>query len=266
MIVLLFSIGWGSSPLARGLPSRDGPRSTPRRIIPARAGFTPILEAMVRAGADHPRSRGVYSGRVVVGTTMAGSSPLARGLPAAPGADIPLGRIIPARAGFTNQDAVHEQARGDHPRSRGVYVGDLPLVWDDYGSSPLARGLPRLVTLIPMTSGIIPARAGFTRSRNRSLRAHQDHPRSRGVYWRAGRRVNASGGSSPLARGLLGDDEGAHRAGGIIPARAGFTHLPELGGAQGWGSSPLARGLHLRILGIPTNPYSTRPRLPSLPT
>ena len=32
------------------------------------------------------------------------------------------------------------------------------------------------------------------------------------------------------------------------------------------GSSPLARGLHLRILGIPTMTYPIRPLLPSLVT
>ena len=51
---------WGSSPLARGLPSRR-----PRRPPPA---------------ADHPRSRGVYTGTRSRSRPRDGSSPLARGL------------------------------------------------------------------------------------------------------------------------------------------------------------------------------------------
>ena len=54
--------------------------------------------------------------------TIAGSSPLARGL-RPEGLD--MGgeyRIIPARAGSTGQDIPPEHRRGDHPRSRGVYI------------------------------------------------------------------------------------------------------------------------------------------------
>ena len=81
------------------------------------------------------------------------------------------------------------------------------------------------------------------------------------------------GGSSPLARGLHahGADDG--RGTGIIPARAGFTGASpptttnppdhprsrgvymgaEVGRASRWGSSPLARGLHIPF---PADPYS----------
>ena len=73
----------GSSPLARGLP-RECPTSHGRGwIIPARAGFTSSWRRPARPSADHPRSRGVYSG---VGA-----------------ARFPEGRIIPARAGFTQE-------------------------------------------------------------------------------------------------------------------------------------------------------------------
>ena len=52
--------GGGSSPLARGLPSRIKERDGDLRIIPARAGFTASVCAWTRAARDHPRSRGVY--------------------------------------------------------------------------------------------------------------------------------------------------------------------------------------------------------------
>ena len=90
-----------------------------------------------------------------------------------------------------------------------------------------------------------------------------DHPRSRGVYPSTPSRRSLVGGSSPLARGLLGHALGVEPADGIIPARAGFTHSacgpqrtrrdhPRSRGVYGltgclcraaWGSSPLARGL-----------------------
>ena len=123
-----------------------------------------------------------------------------------------------------------------------------------------------LKRVIHLHAGIIPARAGFTRE--------SPHTPSR------------TPGSSPLARGLPVARGFCLLVIRIIPARAGFTAptAPRTGSAPDHprsrgvygqklghklgqdGSSPLARGLHLRILGIPTNPYSTRPRLPSLPT
>ena len=95
------------------------------------------------------------------------------------------------------------------------------------GSSPLARGLPRMSEAPPGLSRIIPARAGFTRGRREEAGRSRDHPRSRGVYGaRAAARTRLEG-SSPLARGLhilvILPWDGR----GIIPARAGFTR--ELG-------------------------------------
>ena len=93
-------------------------------------------------------------------------------------------------------------------------------------------------------------------------------------------------GSSPLARGLRGRRIFQSSRLRIIPARAGFTqwigtenvpltdhprsrgvyvpHCVVLG--TGRGSSPLARGLHLAILGIPTITHPTRRLPPSLLT
>ena len=51
----------GSSPLARGLPWTARAWSTGRRIIPARAGFTPPPAHPETLNWDHPRSRGVYT-------------------------------------------------------------------------------------------------------------------------------------------------------------------------------------------------------------
>ena len=56
----------GSSPLARGL-HRDRPRhEVIGGIIPARAGFTRQSGSRAGSRPDHPRSRGVYMGIVVL--------------------------------------------------------------------------------------------------------------------------------------------------------------------------------------------------------
>ena len=99
------SVPWapasGSSPLARGLLRRRAADGPGPGIIPARAGFT-LQGRRVRAtGADHPRSRGVYTAYVAYERMLAGSSPLARGLQRRPDLLIEGVGIIPARAGFT---------------------------------------------------------------------------------------------------------------------------------------------------------------------
>ena len=53
---------------------------------------------------------------------MLGSSPLARGLQWGQLHRLGFGRIIPARAGFTEGAGFFVFSRSDHPRSRGVYV------------------------------------------------------------------------------------------------------------------------------------------------
>ena len=71
----------------------------------------------------------------------------------------------------------------DHPRSRGVYSERISGGFAHAGSSPLARGLPKLEAKRRDAKRIIPARAGFTLAEQESN----------------GENV----GSSPLARGLL---------------------------------------------------------------
>ena len=131
-------------------------------IIPARAGFTLTALSAGGGGGDHPRSRGVYLGLKTEAWGLPGSSPLARGLPSPLAAPVLKGGIIPARAGFTRRSRSRLGKAADHPRSRGVYwrdTEDAPLL---EGSSPLARGLPRLPAQPRGRIGIIPARAGFT--------------------------------------------------------------------------------------------------------
>ena len=157
--------GWkiGSSPLARGLLSGLVHRLGGRRIIPARAGFTRSQPSQEPRPRDHPRSRGVYAKDHLSDVGDAGSSPLARGLPRVKIDSHPVGRIIPARAGFTLPPLRRSGRFRDHPRSRGVYWIVPAPQWRCVGSSPLARGLRWSPGRSRVEDRIIPARAGFTR-------------------------------------------------------------------------------------------------------
>ena len=157
-------------------------------------------------------------------------------------------------------------SRGDHPRSRGVYLNSNSRITLSRGSSPLARGLHEVGGELDGLQGIIPARAGFTPPHSPQSAPHSDHPRSRGVYSSPLITSKSAAGSSPLARGLPVSFVAAGFQNRIIPARAGFTPdgpqsfhgLPDHPRSRGVyevaqrmdvvaiGSSPLARGLPQR--------------------
>ena len=152
---------WGSSPLARGLPS----------TYPAG-----------ERGEDHPRSRGVYEAVRMHEEVFTGSSPLARGLLSLWFVLQTRERIIPARAGFTCSPPTPGRSGRDHPRSRGVYIVFAERIAVVAGSSPLARGLRHRLRIPDPQARIIPARAGFTSTACLHPILSRDHPRSRGVY------------------------------------------------------------------------------------
>ena len=131
----------------------------------------------------------------------------------------------------------------DHPRTRGVYALTGLAVSTDVGSSPHARGLPKMSTLRPIPLRIIPARAGFTPRDTPSVTPKGDHPRTRGVYAMEAGEISADEGSSPHARGLLVccRPDGAQE--GIIPARAGFTLRRSRSQLLSW-DHPRTRGVY----------------------
>ena len=175
-----------------------------------------------------------------------GSSPLARGLRLHDVREGRHGGIIPARAGFTPAPLPAGCSPRDHPRSRGVYMTVERPLRVSRGSSPLARGLQASWAASSQPWRIIPARAGFT-SRLPCWSLHPpDHPRSRGVYWAGVISQGSSGGSSPLARGLLGPHVDLRADPRIIPARAGFT--AGLGkGLPGHWDHPRSRGVYVLL-------------------
>ena len=91
----------GSSPHARGLHRREWFSPWLPGIIPACAGFTSAPRSSPTTRPDHPRMRGVYVVRGVLGHGVSGSSPHARGLPRHVPAPAEGRGIIPACAGFT---------------------------------------------------------------------------------------------------------------------------------------------------------------------
>ena len=277
----------GSSPLARGLPRADRPRRREVRIIPARAGFTRGRSPTRPCWGDHPRSRGVYYFSPGEADSRAGSSPLARGLRhrlrlAGWGAG-----IIPARAGFTGQDAQMRRHLADHPRSRGVYLqwrrrpvapqGIIPAragftspsgaVGSGSGDHPRSRGVYGTVSHRGLSRmRIIPARAGFTPLQAGTSCRAKDHPRSRGVYGDLTRPLGGNCGSSPLARGLPRGKAVASGAKGIIPARAGFTGEVLLGFGED-ADHPRSRGVYgciRRIRGLRRGSSPLARGLPSI--
>ena len=256
-------VDYESSPLARGLRGPRRERGQGRRIIPARAGFTRTRRSAPLSETDHPRSRGVYGPCLTTPSNQRGSSPLARGLHRGHRLLDQRNGIIPARAGFTRRCGSGRGCRADHPRSRGVYDAARGVARRDWGSSPLARGLPLPGPRRRREAGIISARAGFTWCTVGRRRPRPDHPRSRGVYTAIDTHAGTAAGSSPLARGLLVKFEPKEMERRIIPARAGFTCRPRarpppapdhprsrgvyrpatIHSPTPGGSSPLARGL-----------------------
>ena len=231
--------GPGDHPRSRGVyPAQGGGAQRKERIIPARAGFTRPARRPPRTRGDHPRSRGVYDTSRTRRSTRAGSSPLARGLPPSSPRRGRAGRIIPARAGFTDARLQEGRQDRDHPRSRGVYTLSSSSRVSRRGSSPLARGLHQ--------AHLRPGGRGG------------DHPRSRGVYDVNNGPLKALEGSSPLARGLLPKRARERLDAGIIPARAGFT----------WGAAvppssprdhPRSRGVYLHVRKGDNGPVGSSP-------
>ena len=175
----------GSSPHTRGA-RRRGIRSRSRaRIIPAYAGSTPRgLHCKVHCW-DHPRIRGEHGTGIIGGGAAE--------------------RIIPAYAGSTRRAGSRTPRSGDHPRIRGEHLRIRRPSRLAEGSSPHTRGAHPLPRPERLGRRIIPAYAGSTRLRARTVLLNPDHPRIRGEH----------------RRRRLDPDE--HRR--IIPAYAGSTLL-----------------------------------------
>ena len=170
-----------------------------------------------------------------------GSSPLTRGKqhPGTPCTD--KRGLIPAHAGKTRMCGRCTLQCRAHPRSRGensLSTNGKPAF---QGSSPLTRG-KRTRGIAPGSSpGLIPANAGKTDARAARDNRAGAHPRSRGENKTANGAPRISRGSSPLTRGKLAVGIIAFGIGGLIPAHAGKTGLPQ-SSKSGRRAHPRSRG------------------------
>ena len=93
----------GSSPRVRGKLRCSRACAIRARIIPARAGQTPINPAYSSTSSDHPRACGANKFGTVMSSPRLGSSPRVRGKLVHVDTPVSAERIIPARAGQTNR-------------------------------------------------------------------------------------------------------------------------------------------------------------------
>ena len=152
----------GSSPHARGAPSKHARIPRFPGIIPACAGSTGPSPRVKRFSRDHPRMRGEHTGIINTQRPQTGSSPHARGALAILRLLCALARIIPACAGSTRPLPPPRRARRDHPRMRGEHRSPSAPGRSCAGSSPHARGAQVARVARPHRPGIIPACAGST--------------------------------------------------------------------------------------------------------
>ena len=91
----------GSSPRVRGKRGRAVGVDPARRLIPARAGKTPVLMASAASDRAHPRACGENGSHLLEGPSGAGSSPRVRGKRGLVQVRHGPPGLIPARAGKT---------------------------------------------------------------------------------------------------------------------------------------------------------------------
>ena len=254
----------GSSPHARGTPSRRLPGVLLGRFIPACAGNALCAEVVHRLRPVHPRMRGERTAWMHPSIDITGSSPHARGTLGENKGDPVEIRFIPACAGNAREQCRRGRLRSVHPRMRGeraLTIGGAVLA---AGSSPHARGTRLRRDRAALVARFIPACAGNALSVACRICSCSVHPRMRGERLCAHQCVVSAAGSSPHARGTHRPTMTINAVARFIPACAGNacvraygandkTVHPRMRGERrcavafaraGVGSSPHARGTH----------------------
>ena len=126
--------------------------------------------------------RGEYFNSIFGVNVYLGSPPLARGILLVGSVHISDIGITPACAGNTSRSCFGLATARDHPRLRGEYI-QLSAYPDLFpGSPPLARGILITNDSNWRITGITPACAGNTISKETIFQINGDHPRLRGEY------------------------------------------------------------------------------------
>ena len=154
----------GSSPRVRGKPLQHGRPPARGRLIPARAGKTSSAAFPLSGGAAHPRACGENWPASGMTANGAGSSPRVRGKRVLEGDEGRKVGLIPARAGKTGVGRVVLARVEAHPRACGENSHSGYTFGTGGGSSPRVRGKPLSHARRGQVLGLIPARAGKTRT------------------------------------------------------------------------------------------------------
>ena len=200
------------------LPGLDG-------LIPARAGSTPAWKLVRWSRWAHPRPCGEHDDQSGQPGWFLGSSPPVRGAPVIQEWALMVTGLIPARAGSTTSIRPRSIRTRAHPRPCGEHGGGRNSESLGEGSSPPVRGALTKAGVPLFAPGLIPARAGSTLLTARLSPAWRAHPRPCGEHVPAARPTLCLSGSSPPVRGAPHARPVHPRAYGLIPARAGSTHL-----------------------------------------
>ena len=191
----------GSSPRVRGKPGPHATAKVLERLIPARAGKTPMAAGPACSATAHPRACGENFTRTPAVRSPGGSSPRVRGkLQGTNRILLQLG-LIPARAGKTPARRASSRRRRAHPRACGENIIVMAGLLSGLGSSPRVRGKRPPLVLFGAAVGLIPARAGKTVRGGGACTLAPAHPRACGEN--LVRRVpgDEEVGSSPRVRG-----------------------------------------------------------------
>ncbi len=113
-------------------------------------------------------------------------------------------RFIPAGAGNTTAASGPAAPAAVYPRWRGEHPFTNPLIEENDGLSPLARGTRMFETNEIDNDRFIPAGAGNTASRGSGFQMTAVYPRWRGEHASRSSRLTPATGLSPLARGTHG--------------------------------------------------------------
>ena len=171
----------GSSPRGRGKLGEVDLAARCGRLIPAWAGKTTVLLAVIVPIPAHPRVGGENNVAWIGVASPGGSSPRGRG-----------------KRGIMDMSLSPFLA---HPRVGGENAHPLRVVCSDRGSSPRGRGKHSRVGREGRVHGLIPAWAGKTGAGCRGRPRHSAHPRVGGENIVDKPNILAGLGSSPRGRG-----------------------------------------------------------------
>ena len=170
----------GSSPHARGTLPRLAPTLQHLRFIPACAGNASCDSPRSCRNTVHPRMRGERHPCSIMAVLSPGSSPHARGTPAAADGKTFRDRFIPACAGNASPHRPRRSPATVHPRMRGERDAWRMSKRGYAGSSPHARGTLHRNGLLHAPFRFIPACAGNADADVGCRVVAAVHPRMRG--------------------------------------------------------------------------------------